>query len=263
EQQADKVEVTQATRVENDGYGYYNGTGAEVREVSRLPWNDLQSLIEGEAVTMFGGRVIHSKTFFADINGRSGEVRRARPVMLPSPKTGHGVDPDAETWGIVETLENGDFQIETASSAFPPAVAALIGRIANENHRNSKALMGEVSTTLTDLSDYLRATTAHGHGEGNTPFAGMLAWGRVQRDDNKDESLVPAQPMDGAFLGKVEKLERLVGSRTGRTPRRRAVLVLATRDQLSSLPANTSGAKGESEKEILAAFRKLGGGLQA
>ncbi|MBS1058177.1 MULTISPECIES: type IV secretory system conjugative DNA transfer family protein [Gluconobacter] len=263
EQQADKVEVTQATRVENDGYGYYNGSGAEVREVSRLPWNDLQSLIEGEAVTMFGGRVIHSKTFFADINGRSGEVRRARPVMLPSPKTGHGVDPDAETWDIVETLENGDFQIETASSAFPPAVAALIGRIANENHRDSKALMGDVSTSLTDLTAFLRATTAHGHGEGNTPFAGMLAWGRFQRDDNKDESLVPAQPMDGAFLGQVEQLERLVGSRTGRTPRRRAVLVLATRDQLHALPANTDGAKGASEREILAAFRTLGERLQA
>ncbi|KXV19241.1 type IV secretory system conjugative DNA transfer family protein [Gluconobacter oxydans] len=264
EQQADKVEVTQATHVENNGYGgFFPGTGAEVREVSRLPWNDLQSLIEGEAVTMFGGRLIHSKTFFADINGRSGEVRRARPVMLPSPKTGYGADPDAETWGIVETLENGDFQIETADVALPASVEPLLAQVANENSPDADRVLAEVAACAVPLASFLPTTSAASSGQGNTPFAALLAWARHPRPDFEGTGPLPAQPMDGEFLGRMEELERMIGSPKGGRARRRATMVLGVRDQLRAAPANTPGANGASEKEILSAFRAIGERLEA
>ncbi|KXV49938.1 conjugal transfer protein TraG [Gluconobacter albidus] len=264
EQQADKVEVTQATHVENNGYGgFFPGTGAEVREVSRLPWNDLQSLIEGEAVTMFGGRLIHSKTFFADINGRSGEVRRARPVMLPSPTTGYGADPDAETWGIVETLENGDFQIETGRVALPASVEPLLAQVANENLRKADQLLGDISACGDPLSVFLSSVAGTSPGQGGTPFAALLASARLPRPDFEGNGPLPAQPMDGDFLGRLEELERMIGGPKGGRARRRATMVLGVRDQLRAAPPNTAGAKGTSEKEILSAFRTLGERLEA
>ena len=85
EDTAGKTYVTQATSYEGGGTGEYaESRSAEVREVAGVDWRDLQSLIEGEAIILFGGRRIHAKLFHADIDSR-GPMRLNRPVVLAPP----------------------------------------------------------------------------------------------------------------------------------------------------------------------------------
>jgi intracellular multiplication protein IcmO len=58
-----------ATNYDGGGVGEYTESrSAEVREVAGVDGRDLQSLIEGEAIILFGGRRIHAKLFHADID---------------------------------------------------------------------------------------------------------------------------------------------------------------------------------------------------
>jgi intracellular multiplication protein IcmO len=77
--------VTQATSyVGNDDGNYREGKTAEVRPISRVDWNDLTSLIEGEAIILFGGRRIYATLFHAMIDD-SGAKRVGRTLMLREP----------------------------------------------------------------------------------------------------------------------------------------------------------------------------------
>ena len=84
-----------------------------MRPVSRIDWNDLTSLIEGEAVVLFGGRRIYARVFHAAVDD-VGPKRLGRTIMLRAP------DADA----IREDL-------------------ARIGRIASSIESGSVALAGE------------------------------------------------------------------------------------------------------------------------
>ena len=82
---AGEASVTQATTYHGGGMGQYReAQHAEVKQVSRLAWRDLQSLLEGEAVVLFGGRRIYAKVFYAKLD-TSGPTRLNRPIMLPAP----------------------------------------------------------------------------------------------------------------------------------------------------------------------------------
>jgi intracellular multiplication protein IcmO len=85
EDTAGKTYVAQATSYQGGGTGEYaESRSAEVLEVSGVDWRDLQSLIEGEAIILFGGRRIYAKLFHADIDAH-GPMRLNRPVVLPPP----------------------------------------------------------------------------------------------------------------------------------------------------------------------------------
>jgi intracellular multiplication protein IcmO len=89
EKTAGQTYITQATAYLGAGDGAYReARHAEVRPVSRVNWNDLTSLIEGEAIVLFGGRRIYARVFHAKIDD-AGPKRLGRSVMLRAP------DPDA------------------------------------------------------------------------------------------------------------------------------------------------------------------------
>src|ERR1700726_3600357 len=85
---------------------YREARHAEVRPVSRVDWNDLTTLIEGEAIVLFGGRRVYARVFHARIDD-AGPKRLGRSVMLRAP------DPDEvrrrlERLGhIAAAIENG------------------------------------------------------------------------------------------------------------------------------------------------------------
>jgi intracellular multiplication protein IcmO len=85
ENAAGKTFVTQASSYigGNDG-SYREAKQAEVRPISRVDWNDLTSLIEGEAIILFGGRRIYATLFHAQIDD-SGAKRVGRTLMLREP----------------------------------------------------------------------------------------------------------------------------------------------------------------------------------
>jgi len=125
EKTAGQTYVTQATAYHGAGDGAYReARHAEVRPVSRVDWNDLTRLIEGEAIVLFGGRRIYARVFHAKIDD-AGPKRLGRGVMLRAP------DPDAvrsrleRLGGIAAAIENGKLALGP-DEELTPALAALL-----------------------------------------------------------------------------------------------------------------------------------------
>ncbi|MEK8121578.1 TraM recognition domain-containing protein [Methylocystis sp. IM4] len=85
EETSGKTDVAQATSFRGGDIGVYHDTRqADVRQVSRVNWRDLQSLIEGEAIILFGGRRIYAKVFHANVD-KTGPKPLVKPVRLATP----------------------------------------------------------------------------------------------------------------------------------------------------------------------------------
>jgi intracellular multiplication protein IcmO len=107
EDTAGKTYVTQATSYQGGGTGEYaESRSAEVREVAGVDWRDLQSLIEGEAIILFGGRRIYAKLFHAEIDTK-GPMRLNRPLPLGPPNTALLKARSAEVDATLKALEQG------------------------------------------------------------------------------------------------------------------------------------------------------------
>ncbi len=69
EKTAGQTFVTQATTYQGGSVGQYReAQHAEVKQVSRVDWGDLQRLIEGEAIVLFAGRRVYAKLFHAQVD---------------------------------------------------------------------------------------------------------------------------------------------------------------------------------------------------
>lgn len=273
EKQADRIEVTQATHYEGNSAGSYReGRGAEVREVDRIPWSDLQSLIEGEAITLYGGRVVHSKTFFAAVNGRAGEVRLSAPVMLAHDVNMDGTAPDDETRAVLETIENGSFRSELPEKPVEPALEKLFSLVQPsavdpvdliaEFQAISRALTGLSTTPDTTHSGTIVAFRTRTSAVPLTPFAYMLREAATQpRPGFQGAPPSPHAPLDGRLLGTIEAIEQRM-DRTPGAARRNAMLLLGVRDELvaniRTSEAQFSGRVSEAELiRRLAALRAM------
>ncbi len=107
EDTAGKTYVTQATSYQGGGTGEYSETrSAEVREVAGVDWRDLQSLIEGEAIILFGGRRIYAKLFHAEIDTQ-GPMRLNRPVPLAPPDVVSLKAASDKVSSVLEAIEKG------------------------------------------------------------------------------------------------------------------------------------------------------------
>lgn len=85
EKTAGQTYVTQALSYHGAGDGAYReAQSAELRQVSRVDWQDLQRMIEGEAIILFGGRRIYAKVFHAALEV-SNPLRLNRPLTLAAP----------------------------------------------------------------------------------------------------------------------------------------------------------------------------------
>jgi len=255
EQQADKVEVTQATRYDRSGSGgYYAGQNAEIREVSRLPWSDLQGLIEGEAVTMFGGRLTHSKTFFAALNGRKGAIRRTQTVMLPVSTPDQTDTADGETLRVIAAIESGSFLCEDPAYRPTETDLALLAQLADPDSQDPK--------TLLDLVEQARSTLDGYHAPGVVSIgarpetercllAALLDWGRQSRPQSPEPPVRMTGTIDGALLGEYEALERRLPVGQG-TPRQRAMAGLAHRQSLDHQVTAIQGLAGNEAAHLKA-----------
>ena len=125
EKTAGQTNVTQATSYQGSSDGNYReARHAEVRTISRVDWNDLTSLIEGEAIVLFGGRRIYARVFHAKIDD-AGPKRIGRSLMLHPPdaielrarleRAGH----------IAAAIETGKVMVG-ANVALSPGLAALL-----------------------------------------------------------------------------------------------------------------------------------------
>lgn len=119
EKTAGQTYVTQALSYHGAGDGAYReAQTAELRQVSRVDWQDLQRMIEGEAIVLFGGRRIYAKVFHAALEV-SKPLRLNRPLTLAAP--------DAEcrrskkrVKSLADRIAAGDLVTETDPSTNRP-----------------------------------------------------------------------------------------------------------------------------------------------
>ncbi len=121
---AGQAQVSQATSFEGDDLGEYHDTkDVTVREVARVDWRDLQRLIEGEAIILFGGRRIYAKLFHAKVDSQ-GPVRLSRPVELRPPDV-NKIRSDCEhIRDIARVIKRGI--TESRQEEVSPALAAMM-----------------------------------------------------------------------------------------------------------------------------------------
>ena len=238
EKTAGQTYITQATTYHGAADGAYReARHAEVRPVSRIDWNDLTSLIEGEAIVLFGGRRIYARVFHAAVDD-VGPKRLGRTVMLRAPDADAIRDDLARIGRIASSIESGSVALageEEASPVFPPwsgvsrarrgalrgpracARAALdeIGAVPEEllTPRPDPAPDGTPMTTVTPML----AAASKG------PLAGGEAEGP------------PNEPVDGPLLRGIAAIEGLAGASPA-SARSAALSIMAERDEALRAP---------------------------
>ena len=111
EKTAGQTYVTQAVSYHGSGDGAYReAQSAELRQVSRVDWQDLQRMIEGEAIILFGGRRIYAKVFHAALEV-SNPLRLNRPLVLSVPSKGCR-DSKERIKSLTDRLTKGDLVVE-------------------------------------------------------------------------------------------------------------------------------------------------------
>ena len=107
---------------------YREGHQAELRQVARVEWADLQQLVEGEAILLSGGKRIYARLFHVDL-GRPMAPRINRPVQL-APPTAAEIEAGPGTLArVAEAVRTGAL-IRAPVTESTPELCALFGAFA-------------------------------------------------------------------------------------------------------------------------------------
>jgi len=126
EQTAGQTLVAQASGYRGGDIEFMDSRQADVRQVSRVDWRDLQSLIEGEAIILFAGRRIYAKLFHAAID-KGGPVRLKRPLRLAVPDRKALKESSDRVKRIAEGIEKGIVGLVPQEAPSPMIGAMLEG----------------------------------------------------------------------------------------------------------------------------------------
>jgi intracellular multiplication protein IcmO len=233
EKTAGQTNVTQATSYQGSSDGNYReARHAEVRTISRVDWNDLTSLIEGEAIVLFGGRRIYARVFHAKIDD-AGPKRIGRSLTLHPPdaielrarleRAGH----------IAAAIETGKVMVG-ANVALSPGLAALLRGFSTAAQSSSTALdcvrnaLAEIAN-LPD-SDLPARPAPPADGTPVTSLTPMLSVSSKHVFAGPEQACLPNEPIDDRLLRRIAEVERASG--VGETMLHGAGLsILADRDE--------------------------------
>ncbi len=238
EKTAGQTYITQATAYHGVEDGAYRELRhAELRPVSRVDWNDLTNLIEGEAIVLFGGRRIYARVFHAKIDD-AGPKRLGRSVMLPS------LDPDAvrrrfERLGdIAAAIESGEAACGSEEE-ISLGQAALLRGFAAASRRGGDAIacargaLDEIGRVPEQLLSQSPALPADGLPvTGVTP---MLSAASTAIFAGPDSAGHPSEPIDVLLVQRLAAIEQAAGA-SASAPRSAALAILAERDAALRAP---------------------------
>ena len=132
EKTAGQTYVTQATSFQGGSDGVYReAQQAEMRQVARVEWSDLQRLLEGDAIVLFGGRRIHARLFYAKLSSK-GSIRMNVPLMLPAPAQKPMRAALARNSALAELIEAGELTRDVTVPVSPVLRAMIDGFKASE-----------------------------------------------------------------------------------------------------------------------------------
>ena len=211
EKTAGQTIVTQATAYHGtDDGGYREARHAEVRSVARIDWQDLVSLLEGEAIFLTGGRRIYGRVFHAEIDDR-GVGRLGRTIMLREP------DPDAvrrrldTADGIAAAIINGVLSVAQEEPLSPVLRAMIEGwDKAARSDRNGADCARAALAAVASLSHEDLARVAP-PGTPVTSLSPMMEAATAMRHGGETSGKPPVPPVDAALLRRLQQLERAAG----------------------------------------------------
>jgi intracellular multiplication protein IcmO len=233
EKSAGQTYVTQATSYHGamDG-AYREARQAEVRPVSRVDWNDLTALIEGEAIVLFAGRRIYAKLFHAQIDD-SGPKRLGRGLMLRAPDPGE-VRARRDRIGQIGAVIEGGKVVAGGEEPVSPGLAALLQgfALAAANGSDARGCAQGALAALAEVPAEKRAHHAPAPADGMpvtavTPMlsnASQFVWGGAEAEG------LPNEPIDARLLRGITAIERFAGVPQP-SARGSALLILAERDE--------------------------------
>jgi len=251
EETAGKTYVTQASGYQGGGAGEYSETQhAELREVSRVDWNDLQRLIEGEAIVLFGGRRVYAKLFHAEID-TSGPLRLNRPLPLPAPDP-EAVKRDCEridalTSAIERGIGKGVPRGETSV-----VLQAMMGAFsaAAANGGNADACVG----AAIDAAGGFALALPLEPGELRTPFSEMLQAGLSEAAVEKLATPTTTAPVDAAILETLTKIELSSG---GDVEQARAAAFAVAAKHAEMKRASEGSSDPQNDRELIQRIEDL------
>ncbi|HTW51854.1 MAG TPA: type IV secretion system DNA-binding domain-containing protein [Stellaceae bacterium] len=263
EKTAGQTYITQATAYHGAADGAYReARHAEVRPVSRIDWNDLTNLIEGEAIVLFGGRRIYARVFHAKIDDR-GPKRLGRTVMLRPPdphEVRHRFARIGEIGAAIESGKVGHGPPEDVS----PALAALLRGFAQTARRGADAAdcaqgaLEEIGQLSEELAPGCPPAVTGGMPV--TDVAPMLAAAiKAVLTPGVDPACALSGPIDASLLHSLAAIETAAGAPAA-AARSRALAILAKRNAglVAPLAAESPSMTVETFRAHLAVvLRKL------
>jgi intracellular multiplication protein IcmO len=233
EKTAGQTNVTQATSYQGSSDGNYReARHAEVRTISRVDWNDLTSLIEGEAIVLFGGRRIYARVFHAKIDD-TGPKRIGRSLML-QPPDGNELRARLERAGqVAAAIETGKLMVGSSVALSSGLAALLRGFSAAARGGNTapdcvRKALAEIAN-LPD-SDLPGRPAPPGDGTPVTSLTPMLSVSSKHVFAGPEQASLRNEPIDDRLLRRIAEVERASG--VGETMLHGAGLsILADRDE--------------------------------
>ncbi len=184
-----------------------------MRPVSRVDWNDLTTLIEGEAIVLFGGRRIYARLFHAQIDG-AGPKRLGRGLMLrpPSPEEVRGrLDRIGQ---IAAGIEGGSLAAGVQEDVSPGLAALLRGFArAARSGGNARACVRGALAEIALVPEELMADRPLPPADGSpvTSVTPMLAAASQVTFVGPPAVGLPNEPVDAGLLRGIAAIERASG----------------------------------------------------
>jgi intracellular multiplication protein IcmO len=217
---------------------YREARHAELRPVSRIDWNDLTNLIEGEAIVLFAGRRIYARVFHAKIDDR-GPKRLGRTVMLRRPNPDEVRHRFERIGKIVAAMESGKVG-RGPPEEVSPALATLLRGFAQTACRGGDAA-ARAARALQEIGlvpgePPARCPPAVADGVPITDVTAMLAAAsKATLTPDADTAAEPGGPINAGLLRGLAAIETAAGTAAA-DARRRALAILAERDATLSAP---------------------------
>ena len=225
--------VTQATSYQGSEDGAYReARHAEVRPVSRVDWQDLTSLIEGEAIVLFGGRRVYARVFHAVIDD-SGPKRLGRCLMLREPDLDRVREYAAHIDKITETIARGSLTLGQEESRSATLDAMLRGFQASLVAGKALGTCAHDALLAIDqMPASLRPTPPAAPADGTpvTSVTRLLDEAANSRLGDAGSDGSPQEPVDVLFLRRLQEIERDAGAAPG-IARDIALSILTARDE--------------------------------
>jgi intracellular multiplication protein IcmO len=233
EQTAGQTYVTQASSYQGGEDGSYReARHAEVRPVSRVDWQDLTSLIEGEAIVLFGGRRVYARVFHAIIDD-GGPKRLGRTIMLQEPDPAKIRDRLQRADTLAKLIEDRALLIDHGALEPSPAIDALVEGMISAASRGASC-MERAEQALRSLAAVPEGILARrppppADGMPVTAVTPMLQAASATKIAGGADAGRPDDPVDATLIRRLTTIEQAAGLSLG-LARGSAMRIVAERD---------------------------------